>query len=701
VVAAVLYAANTTINPVPDPSTPTGAASYNQDLAQFLRQEDSARQGELPLFPEGVLAQNGGGLHGVSASMTSLPFATKGYTSLGNRVVQTNASINYSAQTCPASATAWVVASAQPISPLGTFLRVPGTAYYTDCTSGAMQPTLPPDSFWLMKVTIAGSQITAVQDLGTRSIAQEGTVLDASRYPGTTLGQKVRAAIATLPAQGGTVDARRLFLSSTTPLTLDVNLFADVAADTPVTVQFGPGSVTQTVTQNLPSFATVHCDTQGGIALGSTGPFGAQGTKFTWNGATTQTMWNLTDTTQVGLYNCVFDAANVTDVTPLRLDSTNHPQSSLHVLSGLTLLNFTARGINWGGTTATPNAVNSHVRIERLHMVANNPAAVGIKIDSTAATNATLDQIVVQQTNIGIWLAQAAGRLDINQMTCQSLSGTLAICILAVSPEGLSIRNSAHEASGGTDARSITLEGAPSNQQCTIIENFFLGRAIHVLNGGQLCVITRGLHGPSQAIVDSGARPRIVSMGDTFPWGNIATVPTQNAYTGWLTTTGAQITRIGQMTTGPNGNQFPMTLETDTNLTQVQLNVVNSAVSGLAGIGLVNLATGGRGWAMQSSTANTGGWQLNNITNATFPFIVAGNAPSNALVLSNEGIRFMTMTAGVGLGVSATPGSAFYCSDCGPTNISTCSNSNQAACVCAGGGTGAFARRVGSAWYCN
>src|SRR5262245_34266385 len=95
VVAAVLYAANTTINPVPDPNTPTGAASYNTDLSQFLRNEDSNRQGELPLFLDGVIAQNGGGLHGTSASMTSPPFATTGYTTAGNRVVQLNASINY------------------------------------------------------------------------------------------------------------------------------------------------------------------------------------------------------------------------------------------------------------------------------------------------------------------------------------------------------------------------------------------------------------------------------------------------------------------------------------------------------------------------------------------------------------------------------------------------------------------------------
>src|SRR5262245_54679335 len=262
VVAAVLYAANTTINPVPDPNTPTGAASYSTDMSRFLTQEDAARQGELPLFVDGVIAQHGGGVHGTSMSMTSPPFATTGYTTAGNRVHQVSASINYSAQTCAAAtSTAWVMASAQTLSPLGTFLRVPGTAYYTDCSSGAaVRPTLPADSLWLMKVTLSAGQITAVEDIATRSLDVTATVVDAARFPGDTLGQKVQAALATLPPAGGTVDARRLYRGGLTNLLIDVDMFAGVLNTTPVQVLFGVGTALQTVTQTPPNFAAIVCD---------------------------------------------------------------------------------------------------------------------------------------------------------------------------------------------------------------------------------------------------------------------------------------------------------------------------------------------------------------------------------------------------------------------------------------------------------
>jgi hypothetical protein len=174
---ALLWAANTTINRVPSTSG-SGAATYQQDLDQFLRNEDANRQGELPLFPEGAVAVNGGGLHGTAASMTSPPFATIGYTSAGNRVTQASMSINYAGQGCPGTATAWVIASAQTASGFGTFARVPGSIYFTDCASGSTPPPLPNDSLWLMQVSLSGNQISAVRDVAVRSVGTTRGSLD-------------------------------------------------------------------------------------------------------------------------------------------------------------------------------------------------------------------------------------------------------------------------------------------------------------------------------------------------------------------------------------------------------------------------------------------------------------------------------------------------------------------------------------------
>jgi hypothetical protein len=175
---ALLWAANTTINRVPSTSG-SGAATYNPDMNQFLANEDANRQGELPLFPDGVVAVNGGGLHGTAANMTSPPFATIAYTSAGNRVTQASMSINYAGQGCPGTGTAWVMASAQTANALGTFTRVPGSIYFTDCASGpTAPPALPSDALWLMQVSLSGNQIAAVRDVAVRSVGTTRGTLD-------------------------------------------------------------------------------------------------------------------------------------------------------------------------------------------------------------------------------------------------------------------------------------------------------------------------------------------------------------------------------------------------------------------------------------------------------------------------------------------------------------------------------------------
>lgn len=58
----------------------------------------------------------------------------------------------------------------------------------------------------------------------------------------------------------------------------------------------------------------------------------------------------------------------------------------------------------------------------------------------------------------------------------------------------------------------------------------------------------------------------------------------------------------------------------------------------------------------------------------------------------------MGATAIASLGTPAN-GTIRYCNDCTVTTAATCP-ATQASCVCAGSGTGAFARRINGAWYC-
>lgn len=59
------------------------------------------------------------------------------------------------------------------------------------------------------------------------------------------------------------------------------------------------------------------------------------------------------------------------------------------------------------------------------------------------------------------------------------------------------------------------------------------------------------------------------------------------------------------------------------------------------------------------------------------------------------GVTFST------LGTSAPNGTYQYCSDCTTTTPATCTANLLSSCVCAGSGSGAFAKRLNGAWYCN
>jgi hypothetical protein len=76
------------------------------------------------------------------------------------------------------------------------------------------------------------------------------------------------------------------------------------------------------------------------------------------------------------------------------------------------------------------------------------------------------------------------------------------------------------------------------------------------------------------------------------------------------------------------------------------------------------------------------------------------SSPSINWVLPNPFLIFRNHSSFSQLGRQAD-GSFTYCADCTVSAPSSCSTANPSACVCSGGGTGAFAKRINGAWLCN
>jgi hypothetical protein len=122
---------------------------------------------------------------------------------------------------------------------------------------------------------------------------------------------------------------------------------------------------------------------------------------------------------------------------------------------------------------------------------------------------------------------------------------------------------------------------------------------------------------------------------------------------------------------GPN----PATQQCAVNVLQDDFNSVTLQDASLAWY-LVGHSSGGAGPALLSSSPSLG-WFLPN------PFLIFRNGS----VFSQLG--------------GQSNGSYTYCSDCKVVNASSCSTANPSACVCSGGGTGAFAKRLNGVWFCN
>jgi hypothetical protein len=75
---------------------------------------------------------------------------------------------------------------------------------------------------------------------------------------------------------------------------------------------------------------------------------------------------------------------------------------------------------------------------------------------------------------------------------------------------------------------------------------------------------------------------------------------------------------------------------------------------------------------------------------------------SSATISTTLAVSTITMTGVTfaNIGSAAANGTLRYCSDCTTTTPSTCTANLLSSCVCAGSGSGAFAKRLNGAWYC-
>lgn len=80
------------------------------------------------------------------------------------------------------------------------------------------------------------------------------------------------------------------------------------------------------------------------------------------------------------------------------------------------------------------------------------------------------------------------------------------------------------------------------------------------------------------------------------------------------------------------------------------------------------------------------------------PYITITSSQTTGPIVTStvtvSGVLFAT------LGTSAANGVLQYCSDCTVTTAATCTTNLLASCVCAGSGSGAFAKRLNGTWYC-
>jgi hypothetical protein len=152
---------------------PNSNATFLTDLRTFLQDEDAARFRNM--FTDFVVS---GGTHSTGAGLTKTPTALVAYP--GGYYTTESGSITY-----PQSDTCYVIAHKDLTGNAGTYTRVTGTHYLTDCDSGA-EPTLPSNSVRLMTVITDASSVTTVTDRRTTTPIAAATFGASLIFEGAT-----------------------------------------------------------------------------------------------------------------------------------------------------------------------------------------------------------------------------------------------------------------------------------------------------------------------------------------------------------------------------------------------------------------------------------------------------------------------------------------------------------------------------------
>jgi hypothetical protein len=206
-------------------------------------------------------------------------------------------------------------------------------------------------------------------------------VVYASNYNGANAGQKIAAAIADLPATGGTVDARGLEGAQS----ISSDIFAGVTK--PGRLLLGSATFTVTATQNVPSHWTIQ---------GNWGPtiqrpaIVDEGTIFLWAGATNSTVFRYYDAEFTEMQGVAIDCNNVSGCQGILIDSDNNPQGFHNVFNQVAVRNGDIL-VGVGTSGGAGNYSTAGVEFHNFYFY--NPKLAAVRINSQAAVQSSLFEL--------------------------------------------------------------------------------------------------------------------------------------------------------------------------------------------------------------------------------------------------------------------------------------------------------------------
>ncbi len=237
-------------------TVPSNNSTFLSDLQNFLAQDEPKRYGDqfTGFVTSGCVISTGAGLTKTPTSCTAYP---------GGYYATETGSITF----VDATANQWVVINKDTTGNLGTFIRVAGTKYMVDATSGALKPALCANCAWMAQVTTAAGAVTVSTDL--RSF-----VPYAQRYLNAELpsaGTKGRMAVVRDQGENIFIDNGTVWSAIfTNPATTkgDLVVFTTTAARMPAGTD-GQPLVASSITASGLAYQTLGC-VGGGTGLSST-----------------------------------------------------------------------------------------------------------------------------------------------------------------------------------------------------------------------------------------------------------------------------------------------------------------------------------------------------------------------------------------------------------------------------------------------